>query len=340
MTVTQVLEFLAFRERLDSAHTRAVARSEKQLMDLISSAQHVRIQHSYAVPFLLSGKLIIVFYAFPQGGFDAAVSLLDLARDSLPLDEVPEVAGTGPKQMRFNDDLPTRPAWYPPSPNGPTLAPSSWWQSRSMLRGQGLGRRWWAFPESAESLTHPDAEVWRLGNGQAARARWLIPHALASVTHVLPMAADSQPSAKLSPPVNAIDMLMECYGFSTLSSLRDALRSRAALLLDQADETPYVDDTNLLLFATLAWASTSNAEVLNPSGPDMSHSSLAEELCVFLSALTSSIVRKFSEALHSEPPSIFVLLPGSLLNMASNLVSEQLQWLSFGLQVIKWLLKA
>lgn len=38
------------------------------------------------------------------------------------------LASVGDANLRFNEDLATRPAWFPPSAAGPALALADWWQ--------------------------------------------------------------------------------------------------------------------------------------------------------------------------------------------------------------------
>lgn len=63
------------------------------------------------------------------------------------------------QQIRFDEDLSTRPVWYPPLPAPVHLAPLRWWEARAQGQLQGSGVGWWCITAAAESA-HPQVRVW------------------------------------------------------------------------------------------------------------------------------------------------------------------------------------
>lgn len=92
-----MIEFVEFKERLESSHTLAVTTSEQSL---------IRIRK-----------------AIPRGFADVQSALQAASKDQSS--ELPSV-----EQLRFNEDLSTRPAWLPPcgDPWGGALI--DWWHAQ------------------------------------------------------------------------------------------------------------------------------------------------------------------------------------------------------------------
>ena len=114
MFVSQVLEFVDFKIRLEQSHTLAVAQTEQALLGL-----------KRAVP---QG------YASIQKalqGFRPTDNDLPQSQSAQPC-AVPELS-----QLRFNEDFSTRPIWLPPQ--GRCLAGSllSWWEQQDAASNTG-----------------------------------------------------------------------------------------------------------------------------------------------------------------------------------------------------------
>jgi N-terminal acetyltransferase B complex non-catalytic subunit len=168
---TKVLEFSAFAERLAASHSRAVARAERALAG-VSRAWAAREDVGAALA--------------------AACARLPLA-ECPPAPEAAPAAGAAgaaapagaPRRMRFNQDLTTRPAWYPPSGAAAGLAVADWWQARSAPGAAApplsTARCWWGAPGAAE-CARPEAQAWRRDAQAAAARQWLLPHLLRAAT--------------------------------------------------------------------------------------------------------------------------------------------------------------
>ena len=258
-----------------------------------------------------------------QGGYEAALAACTAARESLPLAETPQCSSAA--CVRFNEDLSTRAAWYPPSPGATSLAPEAWWGVRGTHSGQGYGRRWWASSGSAEAIGVTEAKAARRGKWAAVRARWLLPHVL---------------SAVLGSPSDACDLsaslgdLASCLGVHSSedpASLDKDLRLRAQAL-SQGDK-PTGRDLDLLLVGLLYWAARASlgATAETPGrfpSCDVQAGSLAE----YVTALSSAMTKALKSDSRAERP--ITVLPGSVLNLTSVLVCEHLQWATLCLQVI------
>ncbi len=109
MCELQVIEFVEFKERLERSHTLAVTTSEQSL---------IRIRKT-----------------IPRG-FAAVQAALHKASKDCHSSELPSV-----EQLRFNEDLSTRPAWLPPcgGPVGGALI--DWWH-RQRSTGCDTGVTW------------------------------------------------------------------------------------------------------------------------------------------------------------------------------------------------------
>ncbi|KAL3145468.1 hypothetical protein ABBQ32_003295 [Trebouxia sp. C0010 RCD-2024] len=148
-TFTKVIEFVEFKERLESSHTLAVTTSEQSL---------IRIRK-----------------AIPRGFADVQSALQAASKDQSS--ELPSV-----EQLRFNEDLSTRPAWLPPcgDPWGGALI--DWWHAQHFTQcDAGYGRCWWARPGAAE-LSDQDALALRQHNKRQLQIRRLMPRVMLQLT--------------------------------------------------------------------------------------------------------------------------------------------------------------
>ncbi|RMZ52849.1 hypothetical protein APUTEX25_000968 [Auxenochlorella protothecoides] len=124
----QVAEFVSFKERLAASHALHVVRAEEAIRKLRLLASSPVSPHT----------------------------LVKAAR------HLEEQAPPLPTRISFNEDLGTRPAWFPPgatsaSELGPALA----------LRPCGL---WWRAPSAASRATCAEAQAWR--SAQRAKLEW------------------------------------------------------------------------------------------------------------------------------------------------------------------------
>ena len=306
----QVLEFVAFKERLDAAHTRAVVRTEKQVMEIRDASL--------------------------QGGLEAAAAACSAACEALPLSDAPQASGA--TRLRFNEDLATRPAWYPPSPGATALAPAAWWQSRTAHSGQGYGRVWWAKTSSAEA-SHAQAEDVRCGKWSAVRARWLLPHALAAVLrpeHPVAVPGGAPSTSVTAGAAGVMEDLARSCGVPDLTTLSQSLRLRSEALT-AGESCLTAADLDLLLLAILAWFSGATSRLSvghpaegddNPLGDSEAVLTEASTVSGFLSAVASALSRSAAAAGGAS-----TVLPGSLLNLMSVVLNEHMHWLVLCVQV-------
>ena len=109
----QIIEFVAFKERLEGSHALAVARLEQSLIQIRRSV--------------------------PRGHADVQSALKD-ARQSLKASSLLTQHSGLPRleQMRFNEDLSTRPAWLPPQ-RGPIAGSLlGWWEQQAHTSDTGI----------------------------------------------------------------------------------------------------------------------------------------------------------------------------------------------------------
>jgi N-terminal acetyltransferase B complex non-catalytic subunit len=146
-TYSKVPEFVDFKERLQHSHARALAAIAQTLASSGSCgggdgkpASHVALQHVR--------QLLVAGAVAGAADKEAAASCSD---------------GAGGPQLRFNEDLTTRPSWYPPGSAGSGALADWWQQQQQQQRGQqhpGYAHCWWAEPLAAEG-PHPEAARWR-----------------------------------------------------------------------------------------------------------------------------------------------------------------------------------
>ena len=108
----QVIEFVNFKERLERSHALAVARSEQALTQIRQSVP----QHASNIQSALSGACQNL----------SQTSLLT-QHSRLPSLE----------QLRFNEDLSTRPSWLPPQECGVGTSLLHWWEQQATVMDSG-----------------------------------------------------------------------------------------------------------------------------------------------------------------------------------------------------------
>ena len=106
----QVIEFVEFKERLERSHALAVARSEQSLSKI--------------------RKAVSRGFAPVQSALHDAASK-DHAQSSGMVDNS-ELASLD--QLRFNEDLSTRPPWLPPCGGSVRGSLMDWWQELQLSR--------------------------------------------------------------------------------------------------------------------------------------------------------------------------------------------------------------
>jgi hypothetical protein len=202
---SKVLEFIAFKERIEFSHTRALARAEKQILEM-------------------------------KERFFSDMSLRDPSADILmrssmsallPLTEMPVI--DGPNRVRFNEDLSTRPPWYPPFLSAASLAPYFWWEKRKegdLMSSKGQGRVWWSQPfasDNPQSVDGGPVHPYRSSKGLAVRQRWLLPHLLSSAFSG--NVAKLQELLSMLPPVPPMDGDVKTLSLSIFSALASSLNA-------------------------------------------------------------------------------------------------------------------
>lgn len=122
----QVVEFVDFKERLARSHTRALGRAEEAALKL-------RVAAAGGAPGSGGGG----------GGAGGTALLLAALEGSGELSVAPlppQLALPGqakPAGLRFNEDLSTRPAWFPPHCGPARLAMAEWWSQWRSMGSQG-----------------------------------------------------------------------------------------------------------------------------------------------------------------------------------------------------------
>jgi len=109
----QIIEFVEFKERLERSHALAVAKSEQSL-----------IQIRRSVPRGLTDV---------QSALKAACQSLNATSLLTQHSGLPRL-----EQMRFNEDLSTRPAWLPPQRGPVTGSLLGWWEQQAHTTDTGI----------------------------------------------------------------------------------------------------------------------------------------------------------------------------------------------------------
>ncbi len=108
----QIIEFVEFKERLERSHALAVARSEQSLIQIRRSV--------------------------PRGHADVQSALKDACQSLKASSLLTQHSGLPRlEQMRFNEDLSTRPAWLPPQAGPVTGSLLGWWEQQAHTSDTG-----------------------------------------------------------------------------------------------------------------------------------------------------------------------------------------------------------
>lgn len=186
----QVAEFVDFKERLQHSHARALAAVLQSRLPPRSAAGAGGAQPAGAPLQSL----------FPSG---TASGLRQALQHAQALLLVPPFGGAGPT-LRFNEDLSTRPSWYPPGSAGSTAVADWWHQADVAQQAQqppaGYARCWWAATLAAEGGS-PEAAAWRSRCLDELRAR--LAWALAASTQLDSVADAAALAEQLRPLVPA-----------------------------------------------------------------------------------------------------------------------------------------
>ena len=167
-----------FKERLLHSHTRLLAKAEAAALQLRAAAADAGGLHDAAAK------------AVARLADDALAPLLS----SQPQQQAGGGEETPGSLLRFDEDLATRPAWFPPHLAAVRTGTADWWEAPAGGAGrqqqqQGYAACWWSEVAAAESRSNP-ATAWRLGQLAALRRRWLLPAVLAAALTLQPTAAD------------------------------------------------------------------------------------------------------------------------------------------------------
>ena len=146
----QVAEFVDFKERLQHSHTRALAAVARTLL-----AEHTSSSSTGSKAGAGAGGT-----ASQRTGLLHAAQLLAAAAEREVAAGEGRGGAVGGALVRFNEDLSTRPSWYPPG-SAAGSAVGDWWQAAA--QGQpppGYARCWWSRPLAAQAAS-PSGAAWR-----------------------------------------------------------------------------------------------------------------------------------------------------------------------------------
>jgi N-terminal acetyltransferase B complex non-catalytic subunit len=178
-TYSKVPEFVDFWETLGASHTRWSGAAEGNILKLKSGTS-------------------------PSGGSSGnALALASIAKgivetDSNSLSPRPQI-----DTIRFNEDLSTRPAWFPPAAVDTRLAIASWWAGSSgSTMAHALpasSEMWWGVTGAAERRV-PQAEQWRKAQRHGLARRQALPELLSGLLQ--PALLKNEKLASLSEVLN------------------------------------------------------------------------------------------------------------------------------------------
>jgi hypothetical protein len=168
-----------FKERLERAHSYAMARAEAALLTLRQRLAGAAAGGGGAAGGAASAGSGSSGGGGAAGAVEAAAATpaaaAAAAAAALPLEQL---AGPAWAAMRFNADLQTRAPWLPPADCAAHLAVLRWWEAGAAARAPGAGV-WWRHVGAAEAAL-PAAARARAAQQDGARTRWLLPHLLAA----------------------------------------------------------------------------------------------------------------------------------------------------------------
>eukprot|EP00887_Chlorella_sp_A99_P001333 scaffold14.g1333.t1 len=162
-----VLEFVDFKERLLHSHTRLLGKAEDAALQLRGAAA--------------GGDPAALAEA-------AAEAARRLGEDPLAelvggLEQGEDQQGAERPAVRFDEDVATRPVWFPPHAGPARAGVAGWWEAADTQQAAawpGFAACWWSGVAAAESRGEA-AATWRAGQQAALQRRWLLPSLLAAV---------------------------------------------------------------------------------------------------------------------------------------------------------------
>jgi len=164
-TYSKVPEFVDFWETLGKSHTRWSGAAEQNILKLQNSTHNSSSGGSN------------------KTGTPGIAGLAAIAKE-IVTKEPNGVESIRPQvdNLRFNEDLSTRPAWFPPAAIDTRLAIAFWWEERD---GAGAAmpaasEMWWGVTGAAER-TLPQAEAWRQAQRHGLARRQALPQLLAGL---------------------------------------------------------------------------------------------------------------------------------------------------------------
>lgn len=166
-TYSKVPEFVDFWETLGKSHTRWSGAAERNILNLQNSSSGGSGSNKSGTPGLAGLAATAKEIVAKESGGAVSVESIRLHVD----------------KMRFNEDLSTRPAWFPPAAVDTRLAIAAWWEERG---GAGAGampaasKMWWGVTGAAER-TLPQAEEWRQAQRHGSARRQALPKLLSSL---------------------------------------------------------------------------------------------------------------------------------------------------------------
>jgi N-terminal acetyltransferase B complex non-catalytic subunit len=153
-TYSKVPEFVDFWETLGKSHTRWSGAAEKAIIKMQNSGS--------------------------SGGGSASSNLAVTAKEIVVANESLESSRPQVDKIRFNEDLSTRPAWFPPAAVDNRLAIASWWEESNNRAMPAASEMWWGVTGAAERKVF-QAEEWRQAQKYALARRQALPKLLAGL---------------------------------------------------------------------------------------------------------------------------------------------------------------
>lgn len=236
------MEFVDFKERLLHSHTRLLGVAEAVAVSLraaaVASSAALADAAAAAAAKLAADPLAELVVVQPERQTDAEASC--------------EVAAL----IRFDEDLSTRPCWFPPHTGAARTAVACWWEaalaaadSSSPAPQCGFAACWWSEVAAAESRGAA-AAAWRACQLAALQRRWLTPAVLAAALAKQPgaeqLALLQQCSEQWSAAAEAASNGTASTVIATLDGLLAALTAAALAMqaalsaLEDSDRAPAV----------------------------------------------------------------------------------------------------
>jgi len=196
-TFTKVVEIVDFFEVLDRSCAKAAARVEAQLM----SIRQLVFTHTCGKNNNKGSTDDLERVV----GHAASLAAKKLALPPLPLLLSP--SDDDDNSLTFNDDLSTRPLWFPPPSSGGRLGMASLLCENNSKENNN-GMVWWR-RGGGSSVSHARTE-WKQGQLRSLQRRWLVPALLFHVTNS--SNDDDNESSSMALPFNAEQLLSTSKG--------------------------------------------------------------------------------------------------------------------------------